>query len=158
MRSSTRNGDLEGLSFVSDGKTSRGPTGLGYIQLTHSCYSLEGPYVEYKGNVPVDERAKVVSDLQQAFQELLEEDLPTDIQNLPLAEAQAACDRVQEKYFNLSAFGTGDDPIRLVTVAGWTCPCGGTHVKSTGLLKERKWGVTGIKCKKGVVKVKYNQG
>jgi Ser-tRNA(Ala) deacylase AlaX len=45
-----------------------------------------------------------------------------------------------------------------VTVAGWPCPCGGTHVKSTGNLKGRRWGITGLKCKKGLVRVKYGYG
>ena len=51
----------------------------------------------------------------------------------------------------------GDDSIRIVTVAGWACPCGGTHVRSTKDLKQRQWGVVGIKSKKGVVRVKYAQ-
>jgi Ser-tRNA(Ala) deacylase AlaX len=45
--------------------------------------------------------------------------------------------------------------VRVVTVAGWNCPCGGTHVRSTGELKERGWCVKGLKCKKGVVRVRY---
>lgn len=111
--------------------------------------------MEYKGNIPADERGPILEKLKVAFQELLEEDLETGIQVLSKEEAQQLCDRIKENYFNLSDFG--DEPVRLVTVAGWTCPCGGTHVKSTGPLRERKWGITGLKCKKGIVKIKYNQ-
>jgi Ser-tRNA(Ala) deacylase AlaX len=118
-------------------------------------YSLDGPFVEYKGNIPADERGPILEKLKVAFQELLEEDIDTEIMVLTKQEAQQRCDRIKENYFNLDEFG--DEPVRLVTVAGWTCPCGGTHTKSTGLLRERKWGITGLKYKKGIVKVKYNQ-
>lgn len=116
---------------------------------------MDGPYVEYKGNIPTEERGPILEKLKVAFQELLEEDIPTEILVLEKDEAQRMCDRIKENYFNLGDFG--DEPVRLVTVAGWTCPCGGTHVKSTGTLRERKWGITGLKYKKGIVKIKYNQ-
>ena len=117
--------------------------------------SLDAPFVEYKGKVAQEELGPLLQNLQSVFQELLEEDIPTEIVVLDKGEAQTQCDRVRENYFNLSEFG--DEPVRLVTVAGWTCPCGGTHVKSTGPLRERKWGITGLKFKKGVLKIKYNQ-
>jgi Ser-tRNA(Ala) deacylase AlaX len=116
---------------------------------------LDGPYVEYKGTIPEDERPELLEKLQVAFGQLVSEDIETNIQVLPKEKAEEVCNRVAENYFNLNEFG--DDTVRIVTVAGWPCPCGGTHVKSTGHLKERKWGVTGIKCKKGAVRVKYGQ-
>jgi len=126
---------------------------------------LDAPFVEYKGKIPPEELGPLLMKLQTAFQELLEQDSPTQIEVLDKAEAQIVCDRIKENYFNLNEFGgssngeTTDSAVvvRLVTVAGWTCPCGGTHVKSTGLLKKRKWGITGLKCKKGILKIKYNQ-
>ena len=54
--------------------------------------------------------------------------------------------------------GSNDHHVRIVTVAGWSCPCGGTHVRSTGVLKERGWSILGIKSKKGVVRIKYGPG
>ena len=111
--------------------------------------------MEYKGDIPADDRGPILEKLKVAFQELLEEDIDTEIKVLNKDEAQQMCNRIKEDYFNLSDFG--DEPVRLVTVAGWMCPCGGTHVKSTGSLRERKWGITGLKCKKGIVKIKYNQ-
>lgn len=42
---------------------------------------------------------------------------------------------------------------RIVTVGGVACPCGGTHVKSTGQLKGTV--VTKIKSKKGTLRVSY---
>jgi Ser-tRNA(Ala) deacylase AlaX len=118
--------------------------------------SLDAPFVEYKGKIPPAEQGPLLQKLQLAFQELLDEDIATEILVLDKAEAQERCDRIKENYFNFGEFGE-DEPIRLVSVAGWTCPCGGTHVKSTGPLKQRKWGITGLKCKKGILKIKYNQ-
>lgn len=121
---------------------------------TKGYHFLDGPYVEYKGIIPVDERPELLKQLQKAFADLVEEDIATKIETMSKEAADDLCNRVQDN-FNLDDFGGGD--IRIVTVAGWPCPCGGTHVRSTKYLKERKWGVVGIKSKKGVVRVKYGQ-
>lgn len=42
---------------------------------------------------------------------------------------------------------------RIVTVAGLACPCGGTHIKSTGQLEGVR--VTKVKAKKGTLRVSY---
>lgn len=123
---------------------------------TKAYHFLDGPYVEYKGAIPIDDRPALLEKLQEAFQDLVTEDIDTQIAVLSKQEAEEVCNRMAENYFNLSEFG--DEPVRIVTVAGWPCPCGGTHVKSTGNLKDRKWGITGLKCKKGVVRVKYGYG
>lgn len=125
------------------------------LPATKAYHFLEGPYVEYKGTIPQEDRPALLEALQQAFQDLVDQDLPTDIKVLPRDEAQAICDRVAENYTNLQAQFGAEDHVRLVTVAGWPCPCGGTHIKSTGVLKDRKWGITGFRNKKGVVRVKY---
>lgn len=118
---------------------------------------LDGPYVEYKGSIPQEERAELLERLQAAFVELVEEDIATEINVLSRADAQCLCDRVAANYFDLQEqFPDADADVRIVTVAGWPCPCGGTHVKSTGALKARQWGITGFRVKKGVVRVRYN--
>lgn len=89
--------------------------------------------------------------------ELIEQDIPTQIQMLPAKEAENLCNRLAQN-FNISDFTSPSDPdptVRVVAVAGWYCPCGGTHVRSTGELKERGWSVKGLRCKKGVVRVRY---
>ena len=100
---------------------------------------LEGPYVEYvssdnSGDLTVapTEREALLQKLQTAFDELVEQDLETEIALLSQADADALCNR-QAQNFDLDVFA---DPrtgtIRVVTVAGYPCPCGGTHVRSTG--------------------------
>ena len=122
---------------------------------TKGYHFLDGPYVEYKGSIPLDDRPALLKRLQAAFQELVEENIDTKIEVLSTDKAEEVCNRVAENYFNLKEFG--DETVRIVTVANWPCPCGGTHVKSTGDLKDRNWGITGIKSKKGVVRIKYGQ-
>jgi len=111
---------------------------------------LDSPYVEYKGTIPPQEREQVLKELKQAFADLVEEDIETKIETMSREDAEVLC-----KNFDLNMFAKEGEPLRIVTVAGWHCPCGGTHVKSTKELKERQWGITGLKCKKGVVRVKY---
>lgn len=118
---------------------------------------LDGPYVEYKGSIPPEERDELLANLQRAFADLVEQDISTIIETMTKTDAIELCQRVQQQppgTINLDEFG---NEVRMVTVAGWCCPCGGTHVRSTSDLLERKWGVVGIKCKKGVVRVRYDQ-
>mmetsp|Transcript_3529 Transcript_3529/g.7705 ORF Transcript_3529/g.7705 Transcript_3529/m.7705 type:complete len:320 (-) Transcript_3529:145-1104(-) len=118
---------------------------------------LEGPYVEYKGAVDAKERDAFLDMLKVAFQELVDEDIPTVIQTLPISDAEPLCNRLARN-FDLQNFVSPDDPdptVRVVSTAGSTSPCGGTHARSTGVLKEREWCVKGLKCKKGVVRVRY---
>lgn len=111
---------------------------------------LDAPYVEYVGSVLPEDRPQLLKDLQQAFTDLVDEDIETKIETMSREDAEALCPN-----FDLNMFAKEGQPLRIVTVAGWHCPCGGTHVKSTGGLKERRWGITGLKCKKSVVRVKY---
>ena len=97
--------------------------------------------------------------LQKSFQQLVETDITTEIDSVPRSEAEEICNQMTdgEDYFKIRATFKEDETVRLVSVAGWPVPCGGTHVKSTGELKRLNWGITGLRCKKGVVRVKYSQ-
>jgi len=123
---------------------------------TKGYHFLDGPYVEYEGKVPAEQREELLQDLQSAFQQLVEEDIPTNIELMSRHDADVVCNRVA-KNFDVDVFADKrTDQVRVVTVAGFPCPCGGTHVKSTSELKKyRHWNVTGIKCKKNVVRIKY---
>ncbi|KAL7427104.1 hypothetical protein ACHAXM_000705 [Skeletonema potamos] len=124
---------------------------------TKGYHFLDGPYVEYKGSIDSKDREEFLSQLQEAYQQLIDEDIHTQIQTLPVDEAEELCNHLAQN-FNMSDFTSPLDEnpsVRVVTVAGWNCPCGGTHVRSTGVLKERGWCVKGLRCKKGVVRVRY---
>lgn len=123
---------------------------------TKGYHFMDGPYVEYKGNI--ENKDEFLRKLQDAYRELIEEDISTTIQTLPASEAEIICNRLAQN-FNMSDFCTQENPnVRVVSVAGYSCPCGGTHVKSTGELKDRGWCVKGLRCKKGIVRVRYGPG
>ncbi|KAL7448720.1 hypothetical protein ACHAWC_000862, partial [Mediolabrus comicus] len=107
---------------------------------TKGYHFLDGPYVEYKGSIDVADREEFLVQLKEAYQQLINDDIDTQIQTLSVDEAESLCNRVA-KNFNIQDFTSSSNDenptVRVVTVAGWNCPCGGTHVKSTGLLKER---------------------
>ena len=127
------------------------------LKPTKGYHFLDGPYVEYKGTIDVKERDDFLSRLKVAYQELIDEDIATNIQTLSVDEADTLCNRTASN-FNLKDFTSPDDPdpkVRVVTVAGYDCPCGGTHAKSTGILKNRGWCVKGLRCKKGLVRIRY---
>jgi Ser-tRNA(Ala) deacylase AlaX len=129
-----------------------------HMKPSKAYHFLEGPYVEYQGEIPAPERDAVLYNLQAAFADLVQENIATQIELMSPDEANARCNR-QADNFDMNVFM---DPhlgqIRVVTVAGYPCPCGGTHVRSTDDLQSRQWGITGLKCKKGIVRVKYGQG
>jgi Ser-tRNA(Ala) deacylase AlaX len=127
-----------------------------FLQASKAYHFLDGPYVEYKGSIAVEERDGVLKSLQSAFCQLVDENISTTIEILSKEQADAVCNR-QAQNFDMDIFADNNGQVRVVAVAGFPCPCGGTHVRSTSDLKERHWGITGIKCKKDVVRIKYGQ-
>jgi Ser-tRNA(Ala) deacylase AlaX len=123
---------------------------------TKGYHFLDGPYVEYEGTVAVTERDALLGQLHASFCQLVQEDISTAIDIVDLKQADQMCNRFAPDLFDVRAFA---DPItqhvRVVTVAHFSCPCGGTHVKSTADLAARGWNIIGIKNKKGVVRIKY---
>jgi len=117
---------------------------------TKAYHFLEGPYVEYKGKVAAEDKGPLLDKLQKSFQELVETDVATEIDNVSKSDAEEICKRMTGAFKE-------DETVRIVRVAGWPVPCAGTHVQSTGELKGRNWGITGLRCKKGAVRVKYGQ-
>jgi Ser-tRNA(Ala) deacylase AlaX len=128
-----------------------------FLQGSKAYHFLDGPYVEYKGTIAVDEREGVLKNLQSAFCQLVDENINTTIDILSKEEANAVCNKQGAQHFDMDVFADKKGQVRVVAVAGFPCPCGGTHVRSTADLKERQWGVTGIRCKKGVVRIRYGQ-
>lgn len=128
-----------------------------FLKPSKAYHFLEGPYVEYEGSLEADEKTSLLSKLQEAFYDLVEEDIPTKIECMGVKEADEVCNR-QAQNFDMDIFkDPRTEQIRVVTVADFPCPCGGTHVRSTAVLRDRQWGITKIQSKKGVVRVKYGQ-
>lgn len=80
---------------------------------TKGYHFLDGPYVEYEGSIALEERPQLLAVLQTAFQELVDEDIATDIQTLPEDQASELCNRIA-KNFDMKDFGGGkDDPADI---------------------------------------------
>jgi Ser-tRNA(Ala) deacylase AlaX len=127
---------------------------LGYDELVpqKGYHFMDGPYVEYSNGKSVSEgdRKTLVDRLNEQFVSLIAEDIPTTICMMVKDDADAELNRTS-KNFDFSTFT--DPKVRIVGIAGFRCPCGGTHVRSSGELKDFE--VTGIKMKKGDLRVKY---
>jgi Ser-tRNA(Ala) deacylase AlaX len=121
---------------------------------------LEGPYVEYMGSIDPHEKEQVQNDLRTAFCELIQANIATEINVMSKEEAHKLCNRdPNDSVFDMDVFADPrTDQIRVVTVANFSCPCGGTHVRSTGDLQANHWRIKDIKSKKGIVRVRYEQG
>ena len=160
-----------------------------HFQPSKGYHFLDSPYVEYYYNNPQNHNSsnnnnnnntvttinekQDLSKLQHAFQQLLQQDIPTKIELLSKEEAHLRCNaHMDEPWFDMDLYGgttsLHDPTVRIVTVAGYACPCGGTHVRRTGeLLRTTStamssdswtWNITGIKCKpKGYVRIKYGR-
>jgi len=119
---------------------------------TKGYHFMDGPYVEYKGKIPdAKEKENLVAKLQVEFAQIVEEDIQSNICMMTRPEAEEACNRIQ-KNFDFDNF-TDPAGIRIVTIANFQCPCGGTHVRSTRELKD--WTVLKIKGKKDKLQVRY---
>lgn len=129
---------------------------LGYSMLVpkKGYHFTDGPYVEYGNGKQIDqaERKTIVSRLNQEFETLIDQDIPTTICMMVKEDAEAELNRTANN-FDFSVFR--DPQVRIVGIANFKCPCGGTHVASTSDL--RGFEVTGIKMKKGDLRVKYNR-
>ena len=75
---------------------------------TKGYHFLDGPYVEYGGSIPLEERPQLLTDLKTAFQELVDQDIATNIQTLPEDQASEVCNRIA-KNFDMKDFGGGKD-------------------------------------------------
>eukprot|EP00126_Sphaerothecum_destruens_P006546 Sdes_comp19413_c0_seq1m10748 len=97
---------------------------------TKGNHSPENPYVEYEGNIPVEERDLLLEELTQE------------------------CNRLIGENESVETFMEG--PVRFVTIAGRRGKCGGTHVKALSEIQSMQ--VVRIKKSKKLTKISYSVG
>jgi Ser-tRNA(Ala) deacylase AlaX len=119
------------------------------LTATKGYHFSDGPYVEFEMRVGSEEPAAaeletMPSLLNEALASIVAEAIPTTVATLPRAEAGALCGCDTSTY---------PEEVRVVTVAGLPCPCGGTHVKSSADLGGVR--VTKVRRKKRILKVSY---
>ncbi len=106
----------------------------------------DGPYVEFEGTIPEQDREALLGDMQKLIDELIAEDSPVTARFESVEELRASG-------VHIPAETPVGKPTRVVLTAGYLSPCGGTHVKHLGALEGLK--VRGIKSKSGNTRVSY---
>ncbi len=105
-----------------------------------------GPYVEFDGVVPAEERDGFVTQVQAELDRLVAEDSEVTWRFDTVEALRAAG-------VHMPAETPEGKPTRVVITSGYVSPCGGTHVKKLGALTGLK--VKGVKVKSGRTRVSY---
>jgi Ser-tRNA(Ala) deacylase AlaX len=116
---------------------------LDTLVATKGYHFKDAPYVEFKGSTDAV-LAELPDKLNEIIGELVRADITTTVEQLSREDASAKCGCNTTSY---------PESVRVVTVGGLPCPCGGTHVKSTKDLQEVT--VSKVKKKKDIYKVSY---
>lgn len=108
----------------------------------------DGAYVEYSGEVPELDRPALARSIEAEIGKMVAENTSVKKEFVPKAELH--------KKVRFTMEGMPDaDPVRVITLYGEIgCPCGGTHVPTTGDIGRVT--IPKISCKKGVLRIRYN--
>lgn len=111
---------------------------------TKGYHFPQGPYVEYEGEIPPDQREIIRLRLEQKVNDLVANKFETEV----MINAQPSTIEISD------SSTTNDKAIRIVTlVPELGCPCGGTHVKNTGDIGQVQ--ITKIRVKSGQTRISY---
>ena len=108
----------------------------------------DSPYVEYVGVIEADDRPAAIEKLNAELARLIA--LDEAVLHRVVNDKEA----LKEDCLFIPDYLPEGKPIRVVTVAGFGCPCGGTHVKSNGVLQGMS--IKKIKSKKGQTRISYS--
>ena len=124
--------------------------GLG-LRPTKGYHFQDAPYVEYLGKLPSEAGTaeEVATALTDQMKTLIEADIASEVQLMSKVDAAKLLVGGKEDVAHFAE----EERVRLVSVGGNMCPCGGTHVNSTGDLGVVE--VTKIKMKKNVTRISY---
>ena len=114
---------------------------------TKGYHFLDSPYVEYDGRIDAEDREAAIAKLNEELTRLIAEDSTTT------TKVYQSKDDIAEICQYVPDYLPEGKPIRVATVAGYNCPCGGTHVARLSELGTVK--VTKIRSKGGNARVSY---
>ena len=90
----------------------------------------DGPYVEFLGEVAIEERESVRVQVEQKVNELINASLNTQIITSTKSQLAEVCPSVPD-------YLPDNKPVRVITfIPKLGCPCGGTHVKNSQDIKQ----------------------
>ena len=117
------------------------------LQPTKGYHFPDGPYVEYAGTIPEEERDTLKEALETELKRLIQEDGEVFQRLANYEQLPELCGHVPE-------YIPPDKPCRVVRVAGELgCPCGGTHVKKLSEIGPIR--IHKLKSKGGKTRVAY---
>jgi Ser-tRNA(Ala) deacylase AlaX len=122
----------------------------------------DGPYVEYQiisGDFikELDDpknNQKLFDSLTSEIQNLITDRIESQFAIIPEEEAHALLE-AETSTSPSAPPGESSKLVRVVTIAGSSCPCGGTHVQNT--MELRGLQITKIKKKKKTLKISYGE-
>lgn len=121
---------------------------LSMLKAAKGYHFVDGPYVEYtcspEFSMSAEELGNLPGQLSAVMREIVAERLETKVEFLSNQEAAELCKSDLAGYPAV---------VRVVTVAGNPCPCGGTHVENVALLEGIE--ITKAKIKKKILKISY---
>lgn len=116
---------------------------------TKGYHFPDGPYVEYEGDIPAEQREEALKNIQQALDVLLATPggLPVTAQVVPYDDITRLCG-------STPSYMPVGKPARVVSFAGSLgCPCGGTHVENSKEIGTCR--VTKLVKRKNILRVCY---
>ena len=121
---------------------------LGPLKAAKGYHFVDGPYVEYtctpEFSMSPEEISRLPELLNEVLNGMISDSQDTLVQYLRNEDAGVLCQSDLKGY---------PDEVRVVTIAGNPCPCGGTHVTNTNQLSGLQ--VTKAKTKKKILKISY---
>lgn len=106
----------------------------------------DGPYVEFEGTIPPEDRPTFPDKLQNEVDLIVEADGPVRCE-------YESVESLRSRGVHIPMEIPANKPTRVVTMAGYDSPCGGTHVervRNLGTVQIRK-----VKTKSGRTRVGY---
>jgi len=120
--------------------------GVDYLTPGKGYHYPDGPYVEYTGKIPAEERAEI--------QQKLEDEANRLIRNgMAVSKEMADTERVEKLCGSFPSYLSKDSQARVVFIGGLWCPCGGTHVKDVKDIGGIK--ITKIRVQKDKTRISY---
>jgi Ser-tRNA(Ala) deacylase AlaX len=121
---------------------------LGFEWIPGKGYHFpDGPYVEYTGNIAVEDKEKLKTALEQRCNELAKESCSTKLLFMGKEDMKQVC-RFIPDYLPI------DKPSRVVMYGSFGVPCGGTHVSNLQDIKHIT--IRKLSAKGPTIRVSYN--
>jgi len=120
--------------------------GVDYLVPDKGYHYPDGPYVEYIGKIPAEQKEEIRQKLEVEANRLIH-------QGMTVGKEMADAERVEKLCGSFPPYLSKDSHSRVVFVGGLWCPCGGTHVKDVKEIGGMK--ITKLRVQKDRTRISY---